>query len=97
MEAVLFSNQIEHIRKIPKDLPLFFVSGEQGPVGNLGKGVKQAYSLYKQAGLKDITYKLYPNDRHEILNETDRAKVYADIYAWMKIRLRQTQARRYSL
>ena len=32
-------------------------------------------------------YKLYKNDRHEILNETDRDKVYADLLAWMRVRI----------
>lgn len=43
--------------------------------------------MYKEAGLLDITYQLYDNDRHEILNETDRDKVFADLLAWMKVRI----------
>lgn len=86
MEAVLYDNQMEHVKRVPKDLPLFFVSGAEDPVGDLGEGVKRVYSLYKEAGLTDITYKLYENDRHEILNETDREQVYADIAAWLNIR-----------
>lgn len=86
MEAVLFDNQMEHVRRVPKELPMFFVSGADDPVGDLGEGVKRVYSLYKEAGLTDITYKLYENDRHEILNETDREQVYADIAAWLNVR-----------
>ena len=41
----------------------------------------------KDAGIEDITYKLYEDDRHEILNETDRDKVFADIYAWLNVHL----------
>ena len=33
---------------------------------------------YKNLGVKDLTIKLYPEARHEILNETNRAEVYAD-------------------
>ena len=36
------------------------------------------------AGMNDVTIKLYDNDRHEILNETDRQEVYEDIYAWFE-------------
>ncbi len=68
--------------RIPKDLPLLFVSGENDPVGNFGKGVKTAFEAYKKAGLSDVSMKLYPNDRHEILNETDRETVYADLLNW---------------
>lgn len=87
MEAVLFDNQMDNIRKVPGDLPIFLVSGEQDPVGDLGEGVKKVYGKLKEAGIKDLTYKLYENDRHEILNETDRQQVFSDIYEWMDARM----------
>lgn len=87
MEAVYYDNQPEHIAKMPKDLPVFLVSGADDPVGNCGEGVKQVYHKMKDAGIEDITYKLYEDDRHEILNETDRDKVFADIYAWLNVHL----------
>lgn len=86
-EAVLFDNQAENIDKIPKNLPLFLVSGADDPVGNMGKGVKAVYDKFQDAGIEDITWKLYDNDRHEILNELDRDQVYRDILAWLKVRL----------
>ena len=87
MEAVLYDNQMDNVQKVPKKLPLFLVSGEDDPVGDCGVGVKKVYDMYKEAGLLDITYCLYENDRHEILNETDRDKVYADILSWMRVRI----------
>mgnify|MGYP004456111947 FL=1 len=87
MEAVLYDNQMENVKKVPKKLPIFLVSGQDDPVGDNGVGVKKVYDMYKEAGLLDITYCLYENDRHEILNETDREKVYADLLAWMKVRI----------
>ena len=87
MEAVLYDNQMENVKKVPKKLPIFLVSGQEDPVGDNGVGVKKVYDMYKEAGLLDITYCLYENDRHEILNETDREKVYADLLAWMKVRI----------
>lgn len=86
MEAVLYDNQMENVQKVPKNLPIFFVSGADDPVGDLGEGVKRVYNMFKEAGVTDITYKLYENDRHEILNELDREQVYADLAAWMKVR-----------
>lgn len=86
LEAVLFDNQMENIKKVPKNLPLLFVSGEDDPVGDLGVGVKKVYAMHKEAGMTDITYKLYQDDRHEILNETDREQVFADIASWLKVR-----------
>lgn len=72
-----------HIQQIPKNLPLFFVAGADDPVGNNGKSVTQVCQQYKDAGIQDVQIKLYPGDRHEILNETDRDVVYADILTWL--------------
>ncbi len=83
LEAVLYDNQKEHIAKMPKELPLLLVSGEEDPVGDLGEGVKRVYRMFREAGIRDVTCRLYPGDRHEILNETDRKQVYADIGKWL--------------
>ena len=86
-EAVNFSCNLENAKRIPKKLPLFIVSGDRDPVGGLGKGVMDVYHMYESAGIQDLTYKLYENDRHEILNETDRQTVYSDLLAWMNVRI----------
>lgn len=86
-ESVNFSCNPENAKKLPKKLPLFIVSGEQDPVGGLGKGVLDVYNMYHLAGMLDLTYKLYENDRHEILNETDRQVVFDDLLAWMNVRI----------
>lgn len=86
-EAVLSSCSRESISRLPKDLPVFLVSGQDDPVGDLGIGVKKVYDLYQEAGLTDVTWQLYENDRHEILNELDREKVYKDILSWMNVRI----------
>lgn len=86
-EAVNFSCNPENAAKLPKKLPLFIISGAQDPVGGLGKGVKEVYDMYKDAGIQDVTYKLYDQDRHEILNELDKQTVYEDILAWLNVRI----------
>ena len=70
--------------KIPKNLPIFIVSGGADPVGDYGKGVQQVFETYKLAGIEDICIKLYENDRHEILNELDKHVVYDDVYRWIE-------------
>ncbi len=82
-DTIHYINQRQHIQAIPKSLPLLLVSGQDDPVGNYGTGVETAYKTYQAAGIKDISLKLYPKDRHEILNETDRETVYEDIYRWL--------------
>ena len=69
--------------KTPSDLPLLLTSGAKDPVGGFGKGVVHVYDMYKAAGSNDVSIQLYDDDRHEILNETDRHQVYQDVLAWL--------------
>jgi alpha-beta hydrolase superfamily lysophospholipase len=69
------------------DLPVLLVSGEADPVSDGGKGVKEVYEKYILRGLKDLQMKLYPQCRHEILNELNKEEIYQDILNWMKERL----------
>lgn len=71
-------------RKVPKDLPILILSGDRDPVGKFGKGVRNLYEIYKNTGVKDITLKLYPEARHELLNEINREEVTNDIITWVK-------------
>ena len=75
------------VEKIRKDLPVFFVAGADDPVGDFGKGVQRIFEKYKAAGIQDVEIKLYKDDRHEILNETDREVVYEDLYSWIICRI----------
>ena len=84
LSTVLFTNQKRNIAAIPTELPILLVSGEEDPVGAMGKGVKKVYEKYVKAGITDVSCKLFENDRHEILNETDRADVYAYIKDWVE-------------
>lgn len=67
----------------PKDLPVFFVAGDDDPVGNMGIGVRHVYEKYQKLGMKDVAIKLYPDNRHEILNEFDKEIVYQDLLNWL--------------
>ncbi len=69
--------------KVAKDLPIYLIAGEADPVGNYGKGVTEVYEKLKNAGVKDVQCKLYPNDRHELLNELDKDVVMQDILNWI--------------
>lgn len=78
-----------NVRKMDMDTPVLFVSGAMDPVGDLGVGVGKAYQSFVDAGVKDVTLQLYPGLRHEILNETENQKVYADIWAWVEKHIRR--------
>ncbi len=71
----------------PRDLSLFFFSGLADPVGGpQAKYVREAEAAYRQAGVRDVTTKLYPGARHELLNETNKEEVMADVIQWLDAR-----------
>ncbi len=69
---------------LKKDLPILMISGDDDPVGAYGVGVKKVYDRMLAAQMSDVTLKLYDGARHEVLNETNRAEVFADIAAWLE-------------
>ncbi|MEL7649494.1 MAG: alpha/beta hydrolase [Sedimentibacter sp.] len=75
------------LEKIPKDLPVIFLSGAGDPVGNFGKDVPKLCNQFKALGVKDVDFRLYENDRHEIINETDREEVHRHIAKWIEHRI----------
>ena len=84
-------NKAENIQSMPKSLPVFFIAGEKDPVGNYGEGVRKAYESFRKAGMEKVSLKLYPEDRHELLNELDKYQVYEDLYPWIVDRVREYQ------
>ena len=75
------------VQEIPKDLPVFFVSGAKDPVGDFGAGVWKVYEQFRKAGISDTTIRLYSDDRHEILHEEDRMQVFEEIENWIADRI----------
>ena len=67
------------MENIPRDLPILIASGEEDPVGEMGRGVRRMYELYRSRGFTDVKLDLRPSDRHELHNETDRYKFYEEI------------------
>ncbi|MBE5940017.1 MAG: alpha/beta hydrolase [Lachnospiraceae bacterium] len=82
-ENMEYVQKPDNYMKTPKDIPMLIISGKDDPVGNYGKGVKKVYDIYKKCGVHDVSMKLYENDRHELINETDKEVVYADILDWI--------------
>jgi len=69
--------------RVPKTLPIYLFAGAEDPVGGAGKGVLALVASYGRAGVIDVTHKLYAAARHEMVNETNRAEVIADLVAWL--------------
>ena len=75
--------QLRRLSALPKDLPVYFLSGAMDPVGTQGKGVQIVAQQFRDAGLRDVTVKLYDGGRHEMFNEVNKEEVVADLVAWL--------------
>ena len=84
-QLVKYANDEKTIAAVPKTLPILFFSGAEDPCGERGLGVKRAVRLYKNAKLKNITLKLYPKCRHEMLREVNRKEVFRDVLDWVEL------------
>lgn len=73
-----------NLSRMDKDTPVYFFAGDKDPVGTMGKGVRRVAGWFREAGVKDVTVKLYPEGRHEMLNELNREEVYRDTLAWIE-------------
>lgn len=72
---------------IRSDLPLLVASGSDDPLAGGGQLVEVLAQRYRDAGLVDVTVRLYDGARHEILNELNRDEVTADVVAWLDAHL----------
>ena len=55
----------------------------------MSKAVLTVADQFRDAGMKNVTVKLYSNARHEVFNEMNRDEVMADLCAWLDLRLRE--------
>ena len=68
--------------QIPVGLPIMMISGARDPVGANGRAIISVCDKLMRAGHNPEVI-LYPDNRHEILNEDDRVKIFGDIYTWL--------------
>lgn len=80
-------NDPRQLDRIPRDLPIHLAVGDQDPCH---QGMTLVYELledFRYLGVRDLTWRAYPDARHEILNETNRDQVERDLLEWMDSRL----------
>lgn len=68
--------------RVRRDLPVHVFSGALDPVGG-EDGVRRLVAAYEEMGLRDVQHRVYPDGRHEMLNEVNRDEVVADLLAWL--------------
>ena len=76
-----------HMMKMKKDLPILMISGDADPVGGWEKGVRTVFDRFKGIGMQDVTIKIYPGMRHEVLNEIGKQEVWDDVLSWIDSKL----------
>jgi alpha-beta hydrolase superfamily lysophospholipase len=79
IKLIKYTNCASWYRNIPTSIPIRLLSGEDDPVGNYGKGVKEVETKLKKRGI-NVTCNLYKNARHEILNDFTYETVRNDIF-----------------
>lgn len=67
---------------LASEVPILIASGAADPVSR-GDGLGRLADALRRRGVRDVTLKVYPGARHEILNETNRDEVFADVITWM--------------
>ena len=68
---------------INKSFPMLFVSGENDPIGDMGRGVRAVTRKLAKQKFSQIDTHIYPNMRHEVLHEQHHSVVYHDILQWL--------------
>jgi len=68
--------------KIPKDLPILFISTENEPISKFNKNLFPIINRYKKIGIKNVDLIIYKEGRHEILNDVGREQGVKDIIAF---------------
>jgi len=76
----------DYVSRIPTDLPILITGGEQDPVGG-ERGMGKLALHYAQTGHAHLTVKIYPEGRHEMLNDINRDAVTADWLDWIESNL----------
>jgi alpha-beta hydrolase superfamily lysophospholipase len=77
-------HQSDAMSKIDAALPVYIFSGSADPVGEMGASPTALVNAYRSLGLKDLEFVLYPDARHETLNETNSEEVMDNLLAWIQ-------------
>jgi alpha-beta hydrolase superfamily lysophospholipase len=71
------------IKQIPRDLSIYLFCGSADPVGDMGASPTKLVHLYRANGIGDLEFVIYPDARHETLNETNRNEVTDALLNWL--------------
>ena len=88
LEGFRFNQSKENLALMDTDTPILLISGQEDPVGAMGRGVEKTRDAFLAAGMKDVEMILCPGLRHEILNEPSASEAAdAPILRWLEAHL----------
>lgn len=64
------------------DVPMLVFGGSDDSLSR-GDSLERLAAAYRNRGVQDLTFRVYPGGRHETLNETNRLDVFRDVTAWV--------------
>ncbi len=82
-QGLLSITSVPALKKINAGLPIYIMGGSRDPVGRNGRGLQQLANKLASAGINDIELDIWPDGRHEMLNETNRDEVTARLIGWL--------------
>jgi alpha-beta hydrolase superfamily lysophospholipase len=80
--SVLYAEN--RVSLLPKSIPYYLFAGGDDPMSKSASGVRRLINRLKRSGIKDITVHIYPEGRHEMLNEVNHTEVANDLVRWCR-------------
>lgn len=77
-------HEIKNFQCKNKDLQILSVVGAEDPVTGGEKGIADTIKTLHEIGYTNIKSIIYPNMKHEVLNEIGKEKVYQDIVSFLE-------------
>lgn len=77
---------VKNMVQIDNDLPLLIIGGDADPINHGHRLIGLANAL-RESGNRAVDVRIYPQARHEVLQETNHVEVTADIIQWIKTAL----------
>ncbi|WP_341961386.1 lysophospholipase [Planococcus maritimus] len=82
-EGLGIIHRMGEVARIPKNLPVLFISGSMDPVGAKGSGVFQAAAQFDKAGIENVKVYMAEEGRHEVLHEVNAETYQQVIMDWI--------------
>lgn len=83
LSAITEAAKPEFRTRVPKQLPIYLFSGSRDTANAEGRGSTALAEYYRSHGMEKVSYRIFPQARHETLNELNREEVTEHLVDWM--------------